>query len=140
MIAALNTGACTPMPNQYTRTDPAMRFWSKVDKSGPIPDFAPHLGNCWLWTACRQSDGYARFRVNDKKTVQAHRWAWERERGRILEGLHMDHLCRVRSCVNPAHLEPVTCRENILRGFGFPAVQHRARLAQAGPETTKEGR
>ena len=49
-------------------------------------------------------------------TMPAHRYAYEELVGPIPEGLQLDHLCRNRSCVNPDHLEPVTCRENLRRG------------------------
>lgn len=80
------------------------RFWSKVDKN-----------DCWYWTAARGRDGYGRFYLGGH-TRQAHRVAYELEVGPIPDGLQLDHLCRVRHCVNPAHLEPVTSRENTLRG------------------------
>lgn len=82
------------------------RFWSKVDKSG----------ECWLWTASKQKTGYGQFFVTHRKMVYAHRLAYELLRGPIQPGLHLDHLCRNRACVNPAHLEPVTNRINVLRG------------------------
>lgn len=70
---------------------------------------------CWLWTRHVGKDGYAKvpFRASCRG---AHRWAYELLRGPVPDGLQLDHLCRVRSCVNPAHLEPVTARENTLRG------------------------
>lgn len=76
------------------------RFWAKVERT---PD-------CWLWVATRTPDGYGRFWV--KKLVAAHRWAYEHLRSPIPEGMELDHLCRVRWCVNPGHLEPVTRAEN----------------------------
>ena len=60
-------------------------------------------------------NGYGQFGV-DGKTVLAHRWYYESMVGPIPEGLDLDHLCRVRRCVNPAHLEPVSRRVNLLRG------------------------
>ena len=87
------------------------RFWEKVDKSG----------DCWLWTASTSGDGYGRIGVTGKWMQLAHRVAWELLRGPIPEGLQIDHLCRVRACVNPDHLETVTQRENILRGEGMAA-------------------
>jgi hypothetical protein len=69
---------------------------------------------CWEWTATRNKKGYGV--IWDGKTRGAHRVAYELFVGPIPEGLQLDHLCRVRHCVNPAHLEPVTCRENLLRG------------------------
>lgn len=103
------------------------RFWSKVNKSGPIPDCRPDLGPCWIWTAAL-SYGYGQFWL-DGRTQLAHRVAYEWLVGPIPDGLEPDHLCRVRRCVNSGHLEPVTRRENILRGVG-PATtiaRHRAR-------------
>ena len=98
------------------------RFWPKVNKNGPVSDFRPDLGQCWLWTASKDGRGYGRFRFGGR-TQYAHRIAYEWLVGPIPGGLGIDHLCRVHNCVNPAHLEPVTQRENILRGNGV-AAQH----------------
>ena len=81
------------------------RFWPKVNKTE----------TCWLWTAGCGSDGYGRLYVAGRH-VLAHRFAYELLVGPIPEGLQIDHLCRVRLCVNPAHMEPVTQQENIRRG------------------------
>lgn len=84
------------------------RLWAKIDK-------APGNNGCWIWTAGLSTAGYARFFV-DGKTRQASRVVFETIVGPIPEGLELDHLCRNVRCVNPAHLEPVTHAENILRG------------------------
>lgn len=82
------------------------RFWSKVDRSG----------ECWLWTAGTNRDGYGAFRrANRGKMVKAHRYAFAEAHGEIPEGTELDHLCRVRRCVNPTHLEPVAHAENMRR-------------------------
>lgn len=81
----------------------AARFWQKVDKTE----------TCWLWTAAIAT-GYGRFYL-DGHLVPAHRFAYELLVGPIPAGLDLDHLCRVRNCVNPAHLEPVTRQENLAR-------------------------
>jgi hypothetical protein len=74
----------------------------------------PNSG-CWLWTGCLNSKGYGRFSFGG--VVQnAHRVAYQLFRGSIPESLHIDHLCRVRCCVNPDHLEPVTPLDNTRRG------------------------
>ncbi len=69
---------------------------------------------CWLWTGCR-SNGYGQLHWK-AKNLPAHRLSYEAFVGPIPAGLQIDHLCRVHACVNPAHLEPVTQRENSRRG------------------------
>lgn len=80
------------------------RFWAKVDTSG----------SCWLWTGA-VSGGYGSLGI-DGKQYRAHRVAYEWLVGPIPTGLFLDHLCRTPLCVNPVHLEPVTNRENVMRG------------------------
>lgn len=79
---------------------------------------------CLEWLAGVTQDGYGRFRPGGRAfpTGLAHRWSYEWHVGPIPDGLHLDHLCRNPSCVNPDHLEPVTCQENSLRGTGFVAT------------------
>lgn len=92
------------------------RFWSKVDRNGPVSAHRPDLGPCWLWTAALDKDGYGRF-WDDGRMRPAHTVSWELTSGRPFpEGLEPDHLCRNRACVAAAHLEPVTGVENIRRG------------------------
>lgn len=74
-----------------------------------------HAG-CWVWTAATDGHGYGQINVN-RRPVKAYRWALENIGGQeLIDGLTVDHLCRNRLCVNPAHLEQVTARENTLRG------------------------
>ena len=80
-----------------------------------IPE--PNTG-CWLWALSTSWGGYGSVKWGGR-TRQAHRVAYEELRGPIPEGLTIDHLCRVRSCVNPAHMEPVTRGVNVLRGIGI---------------------
>jgi len=82
-----------------------VRFWSKVNKTD----------TCWLWTGGVDNKGYAGLSFGDVR-VLAHRLAWVDANGPVPDGLQLDHLCRVRHCVNPAHLEPVTPGENVRRG------------------------
>lgn len=85
------------------------RFWAKVNKTDA----------CWLWTGRLDTHGYGEVRTGGMKRRRfhrAHRVAYELLVGPIPDGLVIDHLCRVRNCVNPEHLEPVTNAENIRRG------------------------
>lgn len=75
---------------------------------------------CWEWTGGRSCWGYGITNFK-RKQVRVHRAAYLIWRGEIPAGLHLDHLCRNRSCFNPAHLEPVTPRENTMRGTGVTA-------------------
>jgi len=127
------------MPNQHTcnPVTEADRFWSKVDKSGPIPEWYPALGNCWLWTGTissgKQKLPYGRFFLStQRREVVAHRWAWQSEHGPIPVGLQLDHLCRRPSCVRPSHLEPVTPRVNVMRSASFVASNARKTHCPSG--------
>ncbi len=77
--------------------------WSKDEKG------------CWLWSGYLTPDGYGRFQL-DRSSRVAHRVGYEIYVGRIPDGLELDHLCRIRHCVNPDHLEAVTHEENLRRG------------------------
>lgn len=96
------------------------RFWEKVDRNGPISGYRPDLGPCWLWTAGLNADGYGAFYLDGRRAsplrTGAHRVSWISENGSIPEDLVIDHLCRVRHCVRPDHLELVTIKENSVRG------------------------
>lgn len=77
-----------------------------------IPE--PNSG-CWLWLGSMINAGYGTIRYHGIDLL-AHRLVYELTHGPIKNGLHIDHLCRVRLCCNPAHLEPVTPGENARRG------------------------
>lgn len=81
------------------------RFWANVDMSA----------ECWRWMRCLGRDGYGRAHL-DRRQYLAHRLAYTFAVGDIPVGLELDHLCRNKWCVNPAHLEPVTHAENVRRG------------------------
>jgi hypothetical protein len=87
------------------------RFWAKVKLEDKI---FPENG-CMLWTAFRNPDGYGMFR-GENGLVLSTRWIYRRLRGLIPKGLQLDHLCGVKACINPDHLEPVTPGENTRRG------------------------
>ena len=104
------------------------RFWAKVDTTG----------DCWEWQAARTHDGYGVFTAPVRKKVRAHRFAYEILVGPIPAGLEIDHLCRVRHCVNPAHLEAVTRQEHWRRGESFAAQNARKTHCKHGHEFTPE--
>ena len=89
----------------------SVRFWEKVNKTE----------NCWEWVGAKSVDGYGRMTIDDKG-INAHRIAYEWLVGEIPKGLVIDHLCRVRCCVNPAHMRITTHLENIRAGEA-PTIQ-----------------
>lgn len=96
----------------------------------------PNTG-CWLWYGANSGDGYGRIRWNGKATG-VHRVMYEIHRGAIPEGMEIDHLCRVRCCINPFHLEPVSKKENCLRGKSFSAWNSRKTHCLKGHELSAE--
>jgi hypothetical protein len=100
------------------------RDWSKaywIDPAG-----------CWLFTGAVSSNGYGAIRNRG-----AHRWFYEHYVGPIPAGLQIDHLCRVKRCVNPAHLEPVTAQENVRRR---PVSLHGAARCKRGHDLSGSNR
>ena len=93
----MTTPNTTPSPTQRA-------FWQKVEKTE---------SGCWNWTAAT-TVGYGRFSVK-RKLVMAHRFSYEQVHGKIPPHLTVDHLCKNKLCVNPAHLEIVTRGENARR-------------------------
>ena len=87
------------------------RFLSKVNKTE----------SCWLWTGYIDKKGYGIFKLDKPK--RAHRVSYELFVGPIPDGLVIDHLCRVRNCVNPEHLEPVTTKINSIRGINHNTLK-----------------
>lgn len=85
---------------------------------------------CWVWQHRIDRTGYGRTRKGSGGTNRlAHRVAYENLVGPIPSGLELDHLCRVRACINPKHLEPVTRQENVLRGqIGKVPIEQRAEI------------
>lgn len=89
------------------------RFWKRVDKSG----------DCWLWMGSHYPSGYGVARdILTGKQGYAHRVAFKLLVGDIPKELQIDHLCRVRNCVNPTHMELVTPKVNTLRGNSMSAI------------------
>lgn len=124
------------MSRVYVTRPPEVRFWEKVQKGD----------GCWLWTGRRSPEGYGRFSLHlaggEYGQVGAHCFAYELMVGPIPPGLVLDHVkergCTNRHCVNPAHLEPVTRGENVLRGDGLAARHARKDTCDNGHKFTPE--
>jgi len=93
------TGATDLRPR--TKASTAERFWTKVEKTE----------GCWTWKGARTAGSYGTFR-NGAKYVKAHKMSWLLANGPVPDGMHLDHLCHNRGCVNPDHLRPVTQKQN----------------------------
>ncbi|MFG3037803.1 HNH endonuclease signature motif containing protein [Streptomyces sp. NPDC048330] len=110
------------------------RFTAKVDPAGPVSLYRHAPGPCHLWTGGARSkrphdagehgEFYGAFKV-DGRTVRAHQYAYEQVCGPIPAGAEVDHRCRRRNCVNPAHLEVTDHRTNTLRSSGPTAINAR---------------
>lgn len=99
----------------YPRPSVEDRFWSYVE---------PQANGCSIWTGAKLGGGYGQFCLNingKRRTIVAHRYAYILAKGPVPDGKCLDHLCRNRACVEVEHLEPVTMRENVLRGIGITA-------------------
>lgn len=132
-----SSGAALPVPHTSgggaVPESVVTRVWDRVDRQGP--------DDCWLWRGELTYKGYGRFQsVIEGKRVRfnAHRTVYALLIGPIPEGLVLDHLCRNRSCCNPRHLQPVTNKENILRGESFSAYNARVTHCPKGHEYTPD--
>lgn len=118
--------------------------WLPGGPSEPLQERLDHLvipepnSGCHLFTGALSTAGYGQIGVN-RRVLYAHRVAYELYVGPIPDGMVIDHLCRVRCCVNPAHLEVVSHRENILRGNGYSARNARAAACPRGHPRTDDG-
>lgn len=118
-----------PLATSRIVGDNLARFWSYVDKNGS--------DGCWNWRGATSPDGYGILLVA-RETVYMPRYSWELANGPMPSGLEPDHLCRNHACVNPNHLEPVTHKENVLRGGSPAAINARKTHCIRGHEYTTE--
>lgn len=126
---------------------------TKIDKMGRVIPVKPHRNKitietihnwvepvtesgCWLWLGALSGSGYGQYQ-SDGPTKMAHRTFYELYRGAIPPKMTIDHLCRVRCCVNPDHLEAVPNRTNVLRGISHTAVNARKTHCVNGREFTE---
>lgn len=108
------------------------RFFAKVDATGG-------WSGCWIWLASLDRHGYGLFNFAGGRGGPAHRYSYSAGIGAIPEGAQIDHLCRVRRCVNPMHLEPVSSRENTMRSpIAVTAVYSRQQACKHGHDYTPE--
>jgi hypothetical protein len=103
-----------------SRPTVAERALAKIQRNAAPSPHRPDLGPCWHWTGRTNQDGYGELRGRRSDGL-AHRIVFEHMVGPVPVGLELDHLCRVRYCVNPQHLEPVTPKENWRRGTSVTA-------------------
>ena len=96
------------MSGELPKKTPEIRLLENINKTD----------TCWFWTGFKNKAGYGLIYIN-RKLTRAHRLSYEIYKGEIPKNLVLDHLCRVRHCVNPKHLEAVTSRENTLRGLPY---------------------
>lgn len=90
-------------------------------------------GDCWEWNGNLTPNGYGYFWIDMGRGQQfAHRVSYQLFHGSIPPGLTIDHLCRNHACVNPDHLEAVTQKVNLLRGFGPTGLQARQKACIHG--------
>lgn len=130
------------MPAKLT-TSFADRFWSKVNKDGPV--VRPDLGSCWLWTAGLNEYGYGQFSWRDDSGKQhcfrANRVAWEIANGQTIpDGQWVLHECDVKACVNPVHLHLGDRPQNITEAMARQRIASGERhWAKRQPELTPRG-
>lgn len=110
---------------------PGRRYVHGHNSRGSAVDYVAedrgHTSPCWIWQLSLDTSGYGHLCRGGRK-MSAHRWYYERHVGPIPAGAELDHLCRVRACCNPGHLEPVTSAENTRRAPRTRLTERDARM------------
>lgn len=106
---------------RYTEKQWWERFWDRIEIDG----------DHWLWRGEVDRGGYGHVRHRGPRRL-VHRVVYELFVGPIPHGLTLDHLCRIRHCTNPEHLEPVTMTENLHRGVSPSAINFRTIFCKRG--------
>ena len=115
-----NSGQFKPGARQQ-RLGGVKKGWKGSDDERFDSKVTVAVDGCHIWSGALAANGYGSFYVNGTR-VSAHAYSDNRVRGPLPEGLNRDHLCRVRRCVNPAHIERVTPAENNRRAAAFRRV------------------
>lgn len=97
------------------------RFWSKVDKDGPVPAHRPELGPCWMWTGRTDRKGYGRFDIGEE-SKQAHRMSMLFAHGSVPGSALVLHLCNNLPCVNQTHLYFGSASDNLVDAYAAGRV------------------
>lgn len=120
-------GGARTKPHSLTPNQRFDRLWSPEPNTG-----------CHVWFGSTDRGGYGKF-FSGGRDVRAHRFAFERANGKIPSGGMIDHMCRVRACVNPTHLRVVTNKENTTRNSVGPTAINAAKThCKRGHEFTPE--
>lgn len=101
------------LASQGLNEDFPQRYWSKVNKNGPIPQHRPELGPCWIWTVATCFGDYGQISGGFGRLVKSHRSSWVLHYGPIPTGMWVLHKCDVGRCVRPDHLFLGTRQDNI---------------------------
>lgn len=132
MGGATRLGRMLPMIGAFIQ-------WSERHNAVGAVGYVVEENGCHTWTGSLDKNGYGKVGVKGETRMvmrMAHRVRYEREVGPIPNGMQLDHLCRNKSCCNPAHLEAVTQRENLLRGNTLIARAAARTHCQKGHELT----